>query len=94
VVEVSWKPTVASTFLVAIQVEALDPHKLLADVTWCSRGAGSNIRSATVTTDPRPGVAVSPVHLRDGDPNTSAIMVAAVRKVDGVVDAVRVTLGA
>ena len=33
IVEVTWKPTSASTFLVAIQVEALDRHKLLADIT-------------------------------------------------------------
>jgi len=57
-VEVGWKPTSASTFLVAIQVEALDRHKLLADVTRVLSEERVNILSATVTTT-RDRVAVS-----------------------------------
>ena len=67
VVEVSWKPTSASTFLVAIQVEALDRHKLLADVDpGALRGAGQHpVRDGHH--DPRPGGG-QPVQLRDGRP--------------------------
>ena len=33
IVEVEWAPSTDSVFLVAIQVEALDRHRLLSDVT-------------------------------------------------------------
>ncbi|GIE92692.1 RelA/SpoT family protein [Paractinoplanes rishiriensis] len=93
VVEVSWKPTSASTFLVAIQVEALDRHKLLADVTRVLSEERVNILSATVTTT-RDRVAVSRFTFEMADPKHLGHLVAAVRKVDGVFDAYRVTSGA
>ncbi len=93
VVEVSWKPTAASTFLVAIQVEALDRHKLLADVTRVLSEERVNILSATVTTT-RDRVAVSRFTFEMADPKHLGHLVAAVRKVDGVFDAYRVTSGA
>jgi GTP pyrophosphokinase len=92
-VEVSWKPTSASTFLVAIQVEALDRHKLLADVTRVLSEERVNILSATVTTT-RDRVAVSRFTFEMADPKHLGHLVAAVRKVDGVFDAYRVTSGA
>src|SRR5687767_8937121 len=48
--EVSWKPTSASTFLVSIQVEALDRNRLLADITKVLSEEKVNILSATVST--------------------------------------------
>src|ERR687893_478409 len=93
VVEVSWKPTSASTFLVAIQVEALDRHKLLADVTRVLSEERVNILSATVTTT-RDRVAVSRFTFEMADPKHLGHLLAAVRKVDGVFDAYRVTSGA
>ncbi len=93
VVEVTWKPTSASTFLVAIQVEALDRHKLLADVTRVLSEERVNILSATVTTT-RDRVAVSRFTFEMADPKHLGHLVAAVRKVDGVFDAYRVTSGA
>ncbi len=93
VVEVSWKPTSASTFLVAIQVEALDRHKLLADVTRILSEERVNILSATVTTT-RDRVAVSRFTFEMADPKHLNHLLAAVRKVDGVFDAYRVTSGA
>ncbi len=93
VVEVSWKPTSASTFLVAIQVEALDRHKLLADVTKVLSEERVNILSATVTTT-RDRVAVSRFSFEMADPKHLNHLLAAVRKVDGVFDAYRVTSGA
>ncbi len=93
VLEVSWKLTSASTFLVAIQVEALDRHKLLADVTRVLSEERVNILSATVTTT-RDRVAVSRFSFEMADPKHLGHLLAAVRKVDGVFDAYRVTSGA
>ena len=91
-VEVEWKPTAASMFLVAIQVEALDRHKLLADVTRVLSDERVNILSATVTTT-RDRVAVSRFTFEMADPKHLGHLLTAVRKVDGVYDAYRVTSG-
>ncbi|MEN3310575.1 MAG: diphosphokinase / guanosine-3,5-bis(diphosphate) 3-diphosphatase [Micromonosporaceae bacterium] len=91
-VEVTWKPTSASTFLVAIQVEALDRHKLLADITRVLSEERVNILSATVATT-RDRVAVSRFSFEMADPKHLGHLLAAVRKVDGVYDAYRVTSG-
>jgi GTP pyrophosphokinase len=92
-VDVSWKPTAASTFLVAIQVEALDRHKLLADVTRVLSDEKVNILSATVTTT-RDRVAISRFSFEMADPSHLNHVLSAVRKIDGVFDAYRVTSGA
>ncbi len=92
-VNVEWKPTAASMFLVAIQVEALDRHKLLTDVTRALSDERVNILSATVTTT-RDRVAVSRFTFEMADPKHLGHLLAAVRKVDGVYDAYRVTSGA
>ncbi|GAB3857398.1 RelA/SpoT family protein [Dactylosporangium cerinum] len=93
VLEVNWKPTSASTFLVAIQVEALDRHKLLADVTRVLSEEKVNILSATVTTT-RDRVAISRFSFEMADPKHLNHLLAAVRRIDGVYDAYRVTSGA
>ena len=77
-------------FLVAIQVEALDRHKLLADVTRALSDERVNILSATVTTT-RDRVAVSRFTFEMADPKHLGAPAAAVRKVDGVFDVERVT---
>jgi GTP pyrophosphokinase len=92
IVEVTWKPTSASSFLVAIQVEALDRHKLLADITKVLSDERVNILSATVATT-RDRVAVSRFSFEMADPKHLGHLLAAVRKVDGVYDAYRVTSG-
>jgi GTP pyrophosphokinase len=91
-VDVEWKPTAASMFLVAVQVEALDRHKLLADVTRALSDERVNILSAVVTTT-RDRVAVSRFTFEMADPKHLGHLLAAVRKVDGVYDAYRVTSG-
>jgi GTP pyrophosphokinase len=93
VLDVAWKPTSASTFLVSVQVEALDRHKLLADVTRVLSDEKVNILSATVTTT-RDRVAVSRFSFEMADPKHLNHLLAAVRRVDGVYDAYRVTSGA
>jgi GTP pyrophosphokinase len=91
--QVEWKPTAASMFLVAIQVEALDRHKLLADVTRALSDERVNILSATVTTT-RDRVAISRFTFEMADPKHLGHLLTAVRKIDGVYDAYRVTSNA
>ncbi|AVT39642.1 hypothetical protein C6W10_27975 [Plantactinospora sp. BB1] len=92
VVEVVWRITSASTFLVAIQVEALDRRRLLVDVARAISDNEVNILSATVTTT-RDLVAVSRFSFEIADPKHLGHLLAAVRMVDGVFDAYRVTSG-
>ena len=92
IVEVTWKPTSASTFLVAVQVEALDRHKLLADITQALSEERVNILSATVATT-RDRIAISRFTFEMADPKHLSHLLAAVKKVDGVFDAYRVTSG-
>ncbi|MDQ1677230.1 MAG: diphosphokinase / guanosine-3,5-bis(diphosphate) 3-diphosphatase [Actinomycetota bacterium] len=92
-VEVSWAPTAGSLFLVAIQVEALDRHRLLSDVTKMLSEEQVNILSATVTTT-RDRVAVSRFTFEMADPKHLGHLLRTVRKVEGVYDAYRVTSGA
>jgi GTP pyrophosphokinase len=91
-VEVSWAPTAGSLFLVAIQVEALDRHRLLSDVTRMLSEEQVNILSATVTTT-RDRVAVSRFTFEMADPKHLGHLLRTVRKVEGVYDAYRVTSG-
>jgi GTP pyrophosphokinase len=89
-VEVEWAPTSASVFLVAIQVEALDRSRLLADVTRVLSDAHVNILSAAVSTS-RDRVALSKFTFEMGDPKHLGHLLRAVRGVEGVYDAYRVT---
>ncbi len=69
ILDVSWAPSPESVFLVAIQVEALDRHRLLSDVTKVLADERVNILSASVTTS-RDRVAVSKFTFEMGDPQT------------------------
>ena len=66
-VDVAWSVSPESVFLVAIQVEALDRHRLLSDVTKVLADEKVNILSASTTTS-QDRVAVSRFSLRDGRP--------------------------
>src|SRR6202008_1622056 len=50
IIEGLWAPSASSVFLVAIQVEALDRHRLLSDITRVLADEKVNILSASVTT--------------------------------------------
>ncbi|MFZ5850188.1 MAG: RelA/SpoT family protein [Actinomycetota bacterium] len=89
-VEVEWAPSASSVFLVAIQVEALDRSRLLADVTRVLSDQHVNILSASVTTS-RDRVAVSRFTFEMGDTKHLGHVLRAVRGVEGVYDAYRVT---
>ena len=79
-----------SVFLVAIQVEALDRHRLLSDVTKVLADEKVNILSASVQTS-RDRVAVSRFTFEMGDPKHLGHVLRAVRNVEGVYDVYRVT---
>lgn len=88
--DVEWAPSASSVFLVAIQVEALDRHRLLSDVTKVLADERVNILSASVTTS-RDRVAVSRFSFEMGDPKHLGHVLKAVRSVEGVYDVYRVT---
>ena len=91
-VEVEWSPSASSVFLVAIQVEALDRSRLLSDVTRVLSDQHVNILSASVTTT-RDRIALSRFTFEMGDPKHLGHVLRAVRGVEGVFDAYRVTSG-
>ncbi|HEV7908422.1 MAG TPA: bifunctional (p)ppGpp synthetase/guanosine-3',5'-bis(diphosphate) 3'-pyrophosphohydrolase, partial [Pseudonocardiaceae bacterium] len=88
--DVEWAPSSSSVFLVAIQVEALDRHRLLSDVTKVLADEKVNILSASVTTS-RDRVAVSRFTFEMGDPKHLGHVLKAVRSIEGVYDVYRVT---
>jgi GTP pyrophosphokinase len=93
IIEVLWAPSPTSVFLVAIQVEALDRHRLLSDVTRVLADEKVNILSASVTTsDDR--VAISRFTFEMGDPKHLGHLLNTVRNVEGVYDVYRVTSAA
>ena len=89
-VDVAWSVSPGSMFLVAIQVEALDRHRLLSDITKVLADEKVNILSASVTTS-RDRVAISRFSFEMGDPKHLGHVLRAVRNVEGVYDVYRVT---
>ena len=89
-VEVDWAPNPQSTFLVNIQVEALDRARLLSDITMALSDAQVNILSAHLTTT-RDRVAKTRFSFEMADAKHLDNALRAVRSVPGVFDAYRVT---
>ena len=81
-VEVEWASAPGAVFLVAIQVEALDRHRLLSDVTKALADERVNILSASVQTS-RDRVAVSRFTFELADPAHLGAVLQTVRNVDG-----------
>lgn len=90
VVPVEWAPTASTVFLVNIQVEALDRARLLSDVTRVLSDHHVNILSAAVNTS-RDRIAYSRFTFEMADPTHLDAVLRAVRSVEGVYDAYRVT---
>jgi GTP pyrophosphokinase len=88
--DVEWAPTAQSTFLVNIQVEALDRARLLSDITMALSDAHVDILSANLTTS-RDRVAKSRFTFEMADAKHLDNVLRAVRAVPGVFDAYRVT---
>src|ERR1700731_4924353 len=93
IIEVHWAPSASSVFLVAIQVEALDRHRLLSDVTRVLADERVNILSASVTTS-GDRVAISRFTFEMGAPKHLGHLLNVVRHVEGVYDVYRVTSAA
>ena len=88
--EVEWAPTGRSTFLVNIQVEAIDRARLLSDITMVLSDAHVNILSANLTTT-RNRVAKTRFTFEMAEAKHLDNVLKAVRSVPGVFDAYRIT---
>ena len=89
-VPVSWDPSTASVFLVTIQVEALDRHRLLSDITKMLADEKVNILSANLSMS-KDRMAISRFSFEMADPKHLGHLLRVVRAVDGVYDVYRVT---
>jgi GTP pyrophosphokinase len=89
-VDVEWAATQNTTFRVQIQVEALDRSRLLSDVTKVLSDYHVNILFASVNTS-KDRMAISRFTFEMADPAHLGHVIAAVRRVDGVFDAHRIT---
>ena len=88
-VSVHWNPRSSASFLVNIQVEALDRSALLSDVTRMLSDQHVNILSASVSTS-KDRIAQSRFTFEMADPQHLGAVINAVRGVEGVYDAYRV----
>jgi GTP pyrophosphokinase len=91
-VDVEWDPSAAATYVVSIQVEALDRHGLLSDVTRVLSDDRVSILSANVTTN-RDRVAVSKFTFEMPEAKLLKHLLRAIKNVEGVYDAHRVETG-
>ncbi|WP_395692078.1 RelA/SpoT family protein [Nocardioides sp.] len=89
-IDVEWAPTGQSSFLVNIQVEALDRARLLSDITMALSDAHVDILSANLSTT-RDRVAKSRFTFEMAEAKHLDTVLKAVRSVPGVFDAYRVT---
>lgn len=89
IVEVSWTDT-KGTFLVKIQVEALDRAHLLSDITRVLADYGVNILTGSQSTG-QDRVATSQFQFEMADSQHLNMLLAAIRKIDGVFDVYRLT---
>ena len=88
--DVEWAPTGQSSFLVNIQVEALDRARLLSDITMALSDAHVDILSANLSTT-RDRVAKTRFTFEMAEAKHLDNVLKAVRSVPGVFDAYRVT---
>ncbi|MDT4917355.1 MAG: diphosphokinase / guanosine-3,5-bis(diphosphate) 3-diphosphatase, partial [Pseudonocardiales bacterium] len=90
--EVEWDPGAAATYVVSIQVEALDRHGLLSDVARVLSDDRVSILSANVTTN-RDRVAVSRFTFEMAEAKHLGHLLRAIKNIEGVYDAHRVQTG-
>jgi guanosine-3',5'-bis(diphosphate) 3'-pyrophosphohydrolase len=91
-IEVTWRPGKGTSFVVSMQVEALDRKKLLGDVATALSEQQVNILSATSTVD-KDRIARIRFTFELADINHLTGILQAVRKVDSVFDADRIVPG-
>ncbi len=90
IVSVAWTGNTEATFLVQIEVEALDRARLLSDVARVLSDNHVNILAANVKTT-RDRVAFSSFTFEMADPSHLGAVLNAVRHIDGVYDVRRLT---
>ena len=83
--EVEWAPTAGSMFRVQIEVQALDRHGLLSDITRVLTDHHVNIIEGNMKTN-RDRVAFSQFTFEMGDPSHLDYVIRNVRRIDGVFD--------
>jgi guanosine-3',5'-bis(diphosphate) 3'-pyrophosphohydrolase len=88
-VDVEWGPSADSSFVVSIQVEALDRHRLLSDITRVLSDERVSILSANVQTT-RDRVAVCRFTFEMGEAKHLGHLLRIIRNVEGVYDVYRV----
>lgn len=88
-VQVTWRPSSESVFLVNIQVEALDRARLLSDVARVLSDHHVNILTSSSTTN-RDRIAISRFTFEMADPTHLGAVLKGVRAVEGVFEARRV----
>ena len=91
-VDVSWDPGASSVYLVSIQVEALDRHRLLSDITKTLADEKVNLLSANMSMS-KDRMAISRFSFEMADPKHLGHVLRAVRGVEGVYDVYRLTNG-
>jgi GTP pyrophosphokinase len=91
-VDVEWDPSASATYVVSIQVEALDRHGLLSDVARVLSDDRVSILSANVTTN-RDRVAVSRFTFEMAEAKHLKHLLKAIKNIEGVYDAQRVQTG-
>jgi GTP pyrophosphokinase len=89
-VPVEWAPTAQSSFLVAIQVEALDRSRLLSDITRALSDQHVNILSAALNTS-KDRICKAKFTFETGDPKHLDHVLRAIRSVDAVYDVYRIS---
>ena len=89
-IPVSWDPHSTSVFLVTVQVEALDRHRLLSDITKTLADGRVNILSANLSLS-KDRMAISRFSFEMADPKHLGHLLRAIRAVEGVYDVYRVT---
>ena len=90
IVKVSWDPGAKTIFLVNIQIEALDRARLLTDITRALSDQEVNILHAAVNTT-KDQTAISRFTFEMADASHLDVVLASIRKIDGVYDVYRIT---
>jgi GTP pyrophosphokinase len=88
-ISVEWAPTAKSSFLVAIQVEALDRNRLLSDITRALSDQHVNILSAGLNTT-KDRICRAKFTFETADPTHLDHVLRAIRSVPAVYDVYRI----
>jgi GTP pyrophosphokinase len=89
-VDVEWAPSADSSFVVSIQVEALDRHGLLSDITRALTDERVSILSANVSTN-RDRIAISRFTFEMAEAKHLGHLLRAIKGIEGVYDAYRMS---